>query len=443
MTSSPTSRPAHAASRAPSPTSRALRLVPAIAALAFLSLPLAAAGTGDRPTVESILARADQPDAPSPQLLAQDLIDLGTTAFPKAFDALVLEARQADGLSSRRARVVFAACSIAGPVRWRPIVEARATRGAAEATFQAAYALCGACGTSSEIDLLLHTVVLDDPAVENAEFQRASTDILLRDTTGFTTLDALVGTVPLRVQSALASGVESTKRPEAATMLARWIGTRRELRLVALPHLSRLALALEKPFPEEVLQPVRTLLEQVEGETLPDAIICAGRLGDYAAIPHLARWLRDGDAGVKADALWSLRQISGLVLDEDPSRWQSWYASESSWWDNDSRAAFESLRSGTRIEKVDALRAIAGLHAWRDKLAEHVALLLDDQDVELAGYAARMLGRLGSRATVGPLLEALANPGCAQAAHGALEAITKKKLPLDPAACRDALGVTP
>jgi HEAT repeat protein len=249
--------------------------------------------------------------------------------------------------------------------------------------------------------------------------------------------------VPLSVQTSLASGVEATKRIEAATMLARWIGTRRELRLVALPHLSRLALALDKPFPEEVLQPVRALLEQGEGETLPGAIVCAGRLCDYAAIPHLVRWLRDGDAGVKSDALWSLRQISGLVFDDDASRWQSWYASESAWWDNDSRAAFESLRSGTRIEKVDALRAIAGMHAWREKLAEHVAVLLDDADTELAGYAARLLGRLGSRASIAPLLDALAIPSCAEAAHSALEALAHKKLPLDLAGCRDALGAAP
>lgn len=421
---------------------RALRVASTAAALAILSLSLSAAGAGDRPTVESILARANQPDSPSPQLLAQDLIDLGTTSFPKAIDALVLEAGRPEGLASRRSHVVYAACTIAGPARWRPIVEARAVRGAPAATFSAAYALCGACGSSNELDLLLRIGVLDAQAGDSLEFEHAITDILLRDGTGFTVLDALVGTVPLDVQGSIASGVEATKKIEAATMLARWIKTRRELRLLALPHLSRLALALEKPFPEEVLQPVRTLLEQNDGPTLPGAIVCAGRLGDYASIPSLARWLRDGDAGVKSDALWSLRQISGLVFDDDAARWQSWFAAESAWWENDSRAAFEVLRTGSRIEKVDALRAVAGLHAWREKLADHVAVVLDDQDEELVGYGARLLGRLGSRASIPPLLEALANPGSAEAAHAALEAIAHKKLPLDPAACRDALGVT-
>jgi hypothetical protein len=376
-------------------------------------------------------------------LLAQDLIDLGTTAFPKAFDALEVEASRPGGLSSRRARVVYVACSIAGPARWHPIIEARATRGASSTTFAAAYALCGACGTSSDIELLLRTAALDDKAAGNSDLEHAITAILLHDVAGFTVIDALIGTVPADLRASVATGVELTKKNDAAVLLSRWIGTRRNMRLVSLPHLARLAIALDKPIAEEVLQPVRALLEQPDGESLTDAIVCAGRLGDYAAVPQLTRWLRDGNAGEKADALWSLRQISGLVFDDEPAMWQAWFASESAWWDKSSRAAFDDLRSGTRVQKVDALRAIAGLHAWREKLSDHVAVLLDEPDGELAGYGARLLGRLGSRASVAPLLEALSNPGCAAAAHDALEAIAHKKLPADPGACRDALGIAP
>src|SRR4051812_43454599 len=102
MTSSSRSRAVHEGAQARSPIVRALCWASTIAALALLSMPVAAAGAADRPTVDSILARADQPDSPSPQMLAQDLIDLGTTAFPKAFDALVLEAGRPNGLVSRR-----------------------------------------------------------------------------------------------------------------------------------------------------------------------------------------------------------------------------------------------------------------------------------------------------------------------------------------------------
>jgi hypothetical protein len=123
--------------------------------------------------------------------------------------------------------------------------------------------------------------------------------------------------------------------------------------------------------------------------------------------------------------------------------WQAWFTAESAWWEKDSRAAFESLRSGARAKKIEAMRAIASLHAWREKLSEHVAVLLEDPDTELAGYGARLLGRLGSRASLGPLVEALSNQGCASAAHDALEAISHKKLPSDPGACREALGIAP
>ncbi len=405
-----------------------------------LALP---ASAGDRPTVESILARAEQPDSPSPQLLAQDLIDLGTTAFPKAFDALEVEAKRSNGLSSRRARVVYAACSIAGPSRWRPLVERRAMRGASSSAFAAACALCGACGTSNDLELLLHTATLDENGGAGSELERAITAILVRDVAGFTVLDGLIGTVPADLHASVATGVELTKKNDAAALLSRWIGTRSNMRIVALPHLARLALALDKPIADEVLQPVRALLDQSDGECLADAIVCAGRLGDYAAVPRLTHWLRDGDAGLKSDALWSLRQISGLVFDEDPAMWQAWFVGESTWWERNSRTAFENLRSGTRVEKVEALRAIASMHAWREKLGDHVAVLLDDPDLELAGYGARLLGRLGSRTSIGPLVDALSNAGCADAAHEALEAITHKKLPTEPGACRDALGIAP
>jgi hypothetical protein len=411
--------------------------------LCSLVLPATAQRAGDRPTVASILARADQPDAPSPQLLAQDLIDLGTTAFPKAFDALEAEAKRPDGLSSRRARVVYAACSIAGPMRWRPLVEARATRGSPSTTFSAACALCGACGTSTDLELLLRTAALDEKGGARADLERAITDILVRDLGGFSVLEGLITTVPADMQASVVTGVERTKRNEAAVLLSRWIGARRYMRIVVLPHLSRLALALDRPIAEEVLQPVRAMLDQSDGECLPDAIVCAGRLGDYAAVPQLTHWLRDGDPAVKSEALWSLRQISGLVFDEDPALWQTWFAGESAWWEKDSRRAFENLRMGTRIEKVEALRAIAALHAWREKLADQVVVMLDDPDVELAGYGARLLGRLGSRASIGPLADSLSNAGCAGAVHDALEAITRRKLPADAGACRDALGILP
>jgi hypothetical protein len=338
---------------------------------------------------------------------------------------------------------VYAACSIAGAARWKQIVEPRLIPGVSTATLAATCALCGACGTGNELDLLFRTTGFDVQGACRQDFERATTAVLLRDSAGLDLLDGLMSTVSADVQDSVVSAVESTKKMEAAVLLARWIGARRSLRLAALPHLARLALSLEKPFPEEALQPVRILLDQVEGELLPDAIVCAGRLGDYSAIPQLTRWLREGDAGVKADALWALRQISGLVFDEDPALWQTWYAGESTWWEHDSRAAFESLRTGSRVEKVQALRAIAALHAWREKLADRVVVLLDDPDADLAKCGVRLLGRLGSRSVVPNLLDALSNASISDAAHDALEAIAHKKLPADPAGCREALGVAP
>jgi hypothetical protein len=419
-----------------------------VVALTALGVTSEAAAAPARPapvdgrTVEAVLARADRPDSPSVALLAQDLIDLGTAALPKVLDALVLEAQRPNGLSSRRARVVYATCALAGSARWRPIVERWIVPGCSRATLSATYALCAECGYAPEMSFLVRAAASDADGACREDLQRAMTSILVRDPAAFGPLDSLVGTAPASVRPTIVAAVEATKNPDAALLFARWIGARRDLRLIVLPHLARLALVLDKPVADEIQMPVRMLLEQVDGETLPEAIVCAGRLQDYAAVPALTRWLREGDAGVRANALWSLRRISGLVLDEDPALWVKWFADESAWWEHESANAFLALRTGTRAEKMKALRAISCLHAWRDKLVDPVAVLFEDEDPELSVYGARMLGRLGSRLAVPVLLDALESPveSLSDAAHAALEVIAGKKLPGDVLACRELLG---
>ena len=59
-----------------------------------------------------------------------------------------------------------------------------------------------------------------------------------------------------------------------------------------------------------------------------EAILAAGRLRSYDHADLLIEALEGDDAGMKKNALWGLRQMSGLTLTEEPGRWRLWLESE-------------------------------------------------------------------------------------------------------------------
>lgn len=413
-----------------------------LALCAWASSSFAAARAADAPTIESILARASANEGSSQAALAQELIDLGIAAVPRLVDVLALESRQAAGLESARSRVVLSAFEAMGAVRWRPVIDERLGSSVRPDLLSAVFAIEGRCGYAQDLRAVIRAAVLDQGVHPTLEFEEATTRVLLRDAGGFAVLDDELRTLATDLRLALVRAVEATKKPKAAQLLARWIDLRRDIRFECLPYLSRLSLSLDKPIQTDVVSPVRVLVESGDGDTLREAILCIGRLEDCAAIPALIRWLHEGEAGIRQDALWALRRITHLGLGDDSVAWNNWYANEMKWWESKSTEAFGLLTRGTKAEKVAILCMISTMHTWRDKLATEVVLALDDPDPNIALMAATELKRLDSRNAAAGLIDALMNQDerVATAAHAALESILKRELPREPAACRDLLA---
>lgn len=273
-------------------------------------------------------------------------------------------------------------------------------------------------------------------------FEAALAALLTRDASAFGVLDGALGTAPVGLRERFVCAVETAGGAAAAEKLAAWAEAHRDLRRSALPRLGRLAARLPPPHPPEIVAPVRRILESGEPEALPEAALCAGKLEDALAIPALIGLLEHFHAGVRDDAHWALRRISGLAFPASPSRWSMWFAAEESFWIDDAARTWEALGSRDRGTRLRALAQVGKLRLRRHVVASHVAPLVLDEDEALALLAARELGRLRSPLARESLLVAMetGSRARAQAAWQALKAVEGLDLPNDAEACRQVLA---
>jgi hypothetical protein len=412
----------------------------AMAGAATAAPTLQSAGEAER--VESVLARASAPDSPAPAVIAISLSALGPSALPAMFDALSREIAKSDASESRRAQVLLAAFEHESTAQWRPPVESAIAPGP---TALAALAVVGRCGRAPEIPIALRCAELDTTRASTAQLEQALTELLARDGAAFPALDAHMNSVPADLHVSMVRAVVAAKKVDGAALLARWAEQRPSLRCDALPRLGSLGLELKKPLPEEVLGPVRRLLSDQDPQTVSTALVTAARLDDFDAIPNMIESLHAAHPGVRSNALWALRQLSGLELGTGSAGWSNWFAMESKWWEIESARAFARLSTGTKAEKVAVLSSISRLRAWRHTLAARSAVALTDSDADTAMLAAQTLQRLRSEAPVPELIDALAHTDArvSRAAWDALKAITRQSLPADPAPWREFAARAP
>lgn len=425
-----------------------MRSLLALASLVLAAATLVSPARGGDASTEGdafarILARAETVAPSERESLAYDVVALGGNVVERSFRELVANARAGGDGTGARDTVVRAVLRQVGPLRWRSILGSALDAAPDRAVLESACRVVGDAGFAQDLGLLVTVVRLDEGRACRDDVEDAVQRLLVRDLSGFEAVGALL---PVEDEDACApfvAGVERTRRVEAASALAAWAERHSTLRRTCLQHLSRLALALPKPVPDEIATTLRPLLERGDPVTLPFVIVCLGRLQDDASIPQFLRWLKEGEQAVRANALWALQYVTNLRLGEDPKAWHTWYADETAWWERSAYATFSMLRRGTKAEKVAALNAIAERRTGRHRLAAEVAAATEDRDPEIVALAAHRLGELGSAVAVPVLLDVLdtAHPACAEAAHAALRRITGRDLPAEPAACRAELGL--
>jgi HEAT repeat protein len=224
--------------------------------------------------------------------------------------------------------------------------------------------------------------------------------------------------------------------PAAVEALAQLLGVQPELDLLLLAELGRCASGQAPPFDSAVGSRVRGFLHAPSVELVREAAQACGRLEDAEALPELVELLGHENRGVRRNAHWSLRKITGVSFAEDPRAWGAWLLSEERWWDERAPELLLGLGDPDLAHALAAVQELARRRAPRHPLAREMVRALAHEEREVRRLACVALGQFRSRTAVPDLLAALEDPEAdvRMAALRALRSITGLDLPGERAA---------
>lgn len=175
------------------------------------------------------------------------------------------------------------------------------------------------------------------------------------------------------------------------------------------------------------------------------AITALTALADLESIGTFITLLSAEDRGLRENAHWALKQLTGLSYSPTQETWARWHQSELSWMVRSRAREFHRLQDGDAAESADALRTILTHPFARGELCATLPELLKSRHVPLRELACRTLGELEVVAATEKLVWALEDPvlEVRQAAHAALRRLTHLDLPLEPIAWQGATGADP
>lgn len=175
------------------------------------------------------------------------------------------------------------------------------------------------------------------------------------------------------------------------------------------------------------------------------AITALTALGDLESIGAFIALLSSEDRGLRENAHWGLKELTGLSFSATPETWSRWHQSELSWMVRARAREFHRLQQGDAAEAADALRTILSHPFARGELCATLPELLKSRHVSLRELACRTLGELEVVEATEKLVWTLEDPvvEVRQAAHAALRRLTRLDLPLEPVAWQGATGADP
>ena len=222
---------------------------------------------------------------------------------------------------------------------------------------------------------------------------------------------------------------------DALELLVGTLGVEQHLDAYVLNAISLCARRVAHPIDGKLLGPVRARLLASDPHVSMGAMVAAGALEDFEAIPDLIRALQQKDEQAKSQASHALSELTGLGYGRDPKRWGAWYQRESDWWNHDVEALRQDLVSGDQKAARAALERIASGTLNRHRLAETLLLGLRRHEAQLLVMTCAVLKRLASPVALSPLIGLLhhGDEVVVDAAHAALMGITQMKMPADPA----------
>lgn len=111
---------------------------------------------------------------------------------------------------------------------------------------------------------------------------------------------------------------------------------------------------------------LETLLQLPDSALESSVVLLAGKWGAEFAVPRLVELLSCSREGLRRDAHWALKQITGLALQPRAADWNQWLEREKRWWAERSESAFAALQSGSELTEQRGLREM-GERFWRKR----------------------------------------------------------------------------
>ncbi|MEW6071023.1 MAG: HEAT repeat domain-containing protein [Planctomycetota bacterium] len=282
------------------------------------------------------------------------------------------------------------------------------------------------------------------PAAEGrggAEISRAVeggvAEILARDPAAYERLVLLQRETPDALLPAVVRTVGAPRDDRGLEFLGDVIGWRSQFAGPAIAQVSALGASDSLARNESLARLIRPYLDPESVELCPAAALALGELRDVEAVRPLLDLLENGAPGVRANALWALRRITGLSFPAEPATWRVWFEEEEEWALRSMASVIRALESPDEGEIAAAIQAASYHPLLRHELSEALGRVLDHPRAGLRALVCRTLERLASPVSIPPLIERLEDHDDAvrgSALHALQEITGRRDLPPDPAA---------
>jgi HEAT repeat protein len=261
--------------------------------------------------------------------------------------------------------------------------------------------------------------------------RKALTSILMKEADNpapYQALHSAISSLEPGIKIEVASILGSTNSIYAVPILLELIREweKPRVRIAAVTALGRLGISRES-----VCKPLRELLENKEPHMRREAALALGRLEDIESVAKLIELLEDEHGGVRGNAHWALKRISGLRFPLKHTRWELWRTDEFEANKTERAAYLQQLKSGTREEKIEAINKLVVIRLGRLGIASALLDFIDFGAPTVREAVCKALGALKVKQAVPKLISRLEDTHgpAAQAAHEALKRITGRELP--------------
>ncbi len=178
---------------------------------------------------------------------------------------------------------------------------------------------------------------------------------------------------------------------------------------------------------------VRRLLKSEDTQVKREAALALGRLQDIDSVDSLITLLQNDNRGIRKNAYWALKNITGLRFPDNYTRWKVWWDSESGKYRKKREALLNVLRTGTNDERLKAIDKLTAIRFGSKQITTALLSQITSGDKRIRIKACEALGSIGARDAVPDLVKQLDDieQSVQKAAHSALKAITGQNLPQD------------